>query len=233
MRSRPKLAHFHCRTCHFWRGCSRPLPRRSRNRCLHGGHGKTTAASRAPRGYVWDQCMHWTRAWRCPDRPCILEMVFLDVSLSFNSACPSPNQIAPCRNVPIGSFTLLSILVFLKLNIAKEGPRRLPLKEKLQYMDALGTILFVGGICCLLLALQWGGQTKPWRSSQIIGLFVGSGLLLIGFAYVQWRRGEAAIIPLRVLRQRSILMGACFLFFLGMASIVASNFASSWSLDRC
>lgn len=160
-------------------------------------------------------------------------MVFLDVSLGFNCGYPDANQSAQYSNVPLGSFTLLSILAFLKLNISNEGARQLPLKKKLQYMDALGTVLFVGSICCLLLAFQWGGQSRPWRSSVIIGLFVGSGLLIIGFGYVQWRRGETAIIPLRVLRQRSILMGACFLFFLGMASIVVSNFCPSLSSDLC
>lgn len=89
-------------------------------------------------------------------------------------------------------------------------------------MDGLGTITFVGAFCCSLLALQWGGHTKPWSSPEIIGLFVASGLLLLIFCYVQWKRGETAIIPLRVLRQRSILMGAFFLFFLGMASVVVS-----------
>lgn len=127
-----------------------------------------------------------------------------------------------CSNVPIGCSTLLAILIFLRLNLSDDR-RRLPFLEKLRYIDGLGTLLFVGAVCCLLLALQWGGQTKPWHSAEIIGLFVGSGLLLVVFSYVQWKRGETAIIPLRVLRQRSILSGACFLFFLGMSSIVVSN----------
>ena len=117
---------------------------------------------------------------------------------------------------------MISILAFLKLKIP-DGKRQLPLKEKLKYLDFLGTILFVGAICCLLLALQWGGETEPWNSSKIIGLFVGSGLLLFLFCYTQWKRGETAIIPLRVLRQRSLLSGALFLFFLGIASIVVSK----------
>jgi hypothetical protein len=125
-------------------------------------------------------------------------------------------------NVPIGVFTLISISTFLKLKIS-DGKRQLPFKEKLKYMNFLGTVLFVGAICCLLLALQWGGETDRWESAKIIGLFVGGGLLLFLFGYTQWKRGETAIIPLRVLRQRSILSGAMFLFFLGMSSIVVSE----------
>ncbi|KAH8649754.1 major facilitator superfamily domain-containing protein [Tricladium varicosporioides] len=122
-------------------------------------------------------------------------------------------------NVPIGGVTLISILAFLELKIS-DGERQLPIKEKLKFMDFFGTISFVGAICCLLLALQWGGETEPWNSPKIICLFVGSFLLLLAFSYTQWKRGETAIIPLRVLRQRSVLNGALFLFFLGMASIV-------------
>lgn len=87
-------------------------------------------------------------------------------------------------------------------------------------MDFAGATLFLGAICCLILALQWGGQTLPWSSSTVIGLFIGSGLLSLLFAFVQWKRGDDALIPLRVLRQRSILMGSCYLFFFGMLNYV-------------
>lgn len=96
------------------------------------------------------------------------------------------------------------------------------LKEKLKRLDILGAALFLGAICCLILALQWGGQTKPWKSSQIIGLFVGSGLLSTLFGFVQWKRGDDAVIPFRILRQRSILLGSIFLFFFGMLNYVVS-----------
>ena len=83
-------------------------------------------------------------------------------------------------------------------------------------MDLTGTILFIGATCCLVLALQWGGQTMPWNTSIIIGLFVGFGILTVLFAFVQYRRGENALTPIRVLRQRSILASSMFLFFIGM-----------------
>ena len=90
-------------------------------------------------------------------------------------------------------------------------------------MDAIGTVLFLGLVCCLLLALQWGGQVYTWGDSRIIGLFVGSAAMTVCFAAWQWRRGEVAIIPLRVLRKRSICMGALVLFFLGMSSLTVSD----------
>ena len=87
-------------------------------------------------------------------------------------------------------------------------------------MDIVGTVLFMGAICCLVLALQWGGQIMPWRSANVIGLLVGFGMLTLLFGFVQRKRGEDALIPLRVLRQRSILVGSIFLFFTGMLNYV-------------
>lgn len=83
-------------------------------------------------------------------------------------------------------------------------------------MDIMGTVLFLGAMCCLIFALQQGGQKVPWNSVTIIGLFVGFGISLLAFSVVQWIRGETALIPPRILRQRSILMGSCYLFFLGL-----------------
>ena len=98
--------------------------------------------------------------------------------------------------------------------------RKIPFKLKFARMDILGTTLFLGTICCLILALQWGGQTLPWKSSKVIGLFVGFGLLATVFGIVQWKRGENAIIPLRILKQRSIFAGSTFLLFFGMLNYV-------------
>ena len=87
----------------------------------------------------------------------------------------------------------------------------------------MGTVLFLGAMCCLIFALQQGGQKMPWNSSTIVGLFVGFGILLLAFSFVQWTRGENALIPLRVLRQRSILMGNVYLFFVGVLTGVVRH----------
>lgn len=100
--------------------------------------------------------------------------------------------------------------------------QNLPLSQKMKHMDFLGTITFLGAVCCLVLALQLGGQEVPWRSAKPIGLFLGSGLLIIVFCFLQWQRGEYAIIPVRVFRKRSIYMGALVLFFLGMTTFTVS-----------
>ena len=144
-------------------------------------------------------------------------MVFLDVGVLH---LKNDEGLMNISNVPIGAGVLLVLPMVLKINEVDNVNKRLPFKDKMWRLDPLGVLTFIGAICCLLLALQWGGQTLPWSSSKVIGLFVGFGLLMMAFCIIQWKRGETATIPFRVLRQRSILMGSCFLFFLGMTVYV-------------
>lgn len=125
-------------------------------------------------------------------------------------------------NVPTGGAAIVLLCTFLRLDASQDTNRDLPLQVKLRCMDMMGTILFLGAMSCLIFALQQGGQTIPWNSTKIVGLFIGFGILLLAFSLVQWRRGEHALIPLRVLRQRSILMGNFYLFFVGVLTGVVS-----------
>ena len=123
-------------------------------------------------------------------------------------------------NVPIGVGVLLVLPMVLKINDIDNAKKRLPFKDKMRHLDPLGVLTFIGANCCLLLALQWGGLTLRCSSSKVISLFVGFGLLMMAFYIIQWKRGETATIPFRVLRQRSILMRSCFLLFFGMTVYV-------------
>ncbi|KAF2682030.1 MFS general substrate transporter [Lentithecium fluviatile CBS 122367] len=122
-------------------------------------------------------------------------------------------------NVPIGSVVLFLILVFLKIRsdtVARDSRPKADWRKRIMKLDPIGATLIIPGICCLLLALQWGGQALPWKSSRVIGLCVGSGLLFAAFMIVQWKLGEDAILLFFILKQRSIFSGAFFLFFTAM-----------------
>jgi len=124
-------------------------------------------------------------------------------------------------NLPIGGASFFLILFFLRIK-AKGSQQKTSLQHRLRSLDFPGIIIVVAAVCCLLLALHWGGTSFSWGSSRVIGLFVGFALLTIVFGLVQWRRGERATIPLRLLRQRSVFMGAWYLFFLEMSIYVVS-----------
>jgi MFS family permease len=122
-------------------------------------------------------------------------------------------------NVPAGFVVALLIMVFVDIKPKKlQVNQDLPLASKLKHMDAVGTTLFITGVCCLVLALQLGGQKIAWNSPKSIGLFIGFGLLILSFCVLQWKMGEYATVPPRVLQKMSIYMGALVLFFLGLSS---------------
>lgn len=52
-------------------------------------------------------------------------------------------------------------VIALLLEISDRDTTKLLLSEKLRKLDFPGTVLFIPGAACLLLALEWGGQTYP------------------------------------------------------------------------
>ncbi|KAL8921809.1 MAG: hypothetical protein Q9208_005566 [Pyrenodesmia sp. 3 TL-2023] len=127
-------------------------------------------------------------------------------------------------NLPIGGIVFVTLLAILKINSANTESRKLPLKTKIGNMDFLGAALLVGAVCCLLLALQWGGNSLPWKSATVIGLFAGFASISVLFAALQWYLGDKGTISPRVLRKRSVLMGCMFVFFLSMTLYIFSYY---------
>lgn len=62
-------------------------------------------------------------------------------------------------NLPVGAVAMLAIVFFLKDPHRDTTKGRLG--DKLKQLDFFGTMLLVPGVICMLLALQWGGQTYP------------------------------------------------------------------------
>jgi MFS family permease len=114
-------------------------------------------------------------------------------------------------NIPLGVLCL--ILTSYGVHEAphhRENAPVLTLKEKLKKVDFLGTLLAVPAVTCLLMALQWGGTKFGWGSWQIILPLVFCALLFIAFGYLQYHQGDKALLPPRILKQRSIIAGMWF-----------------------
>jgi hypothetical protein len=61
---------------------------------------------------------------------------------------------------------LLKALPPLGSDPTQRSPREI-LRQTLR-LDFLGAILVAGSVTCLILALQWGGNTKPWGDKDVI-----------------------------------------------------------------
>ena len=125
--------------------------------------------------------------------------------------------------VPTGFVTFITCQIFVRSLSGQDKSTQLSIHEKVKQFDFLGAVWIIGAACCLLLALQSGGTTYPWRLSQVIGLLIGFLLLLIVFAVLQLKRGESATIPPRILRQRTVLFGCLFLSFMQTSAYTFSS----------
>jgi MFS family permease len=117
-------------------------------------------------------------------------------------------------NLPIGGISAAIILLFFTTP-SQAKPVAATLREKLWQMDFVGTAMLMGGIISYVLALQYGGQTQPWSSSQVIGLLVGFVVILF-IAFPAWElyQGDRAMVTPRLFKNRTIWSASASSFFI-------------------
>lgn len=115
-------------------------------------------------------------------------------------------------NLPIGA--LVALLLFL-INIPDQvKPREQTVLQTIYTkLDLVGFMLFAPAIIMLLLALEWGGNAYPWGSATIIGLFCGAGAVFAVFVAWEHHEGDKAMIPLSMLKVRTVWAACAYAFF--------------------
>ncbi|TPX10948.1 uncharacterized protein E0L32_008154 [Thyridium curvatum] len=121
-------------------------------------------------------------------------------------------------NLPFGGAAM--VLIFLLLRIPDRDTTRQPTRAKLSQLDAAGTAVFVPGVVCLLLALQWGGVNYAWANARIIALLVLAGVLLISFVAIQIVLPKTATVPPHIFKQRSIYCAFYSSFCIGSQMMI-------------
>lgn len=114
-------------------------------------------------------------------------------------------------NLPIGGLSGGIILLFFTTP-SRARPAPATLREKLVQMDPVGVVLVMGAVISYILALQYGGQSHAWDSSVVVGLLVGFVLILLAFAAWEYLQGDRAMIPLRLIGDRTNLVASLFAF---------------------
>lgn len=115
-------------------------------------------------------------------------------------------------SLPIGAVSIVVIYFFLSIK-RENNPDGLTFAQRILKLDLIGASILVPAVICLLLALQWGGSTYPWKNSRIIGLFIGFGLLAIIFIYTQIRLGDRGTLPPRLFKNRNVVFALAFALF--------------------
>lgn len=93
----------------------------------------------------------------------------------------------------------------------------LTLKDKILHMDMPGALFIIAAMVPFLLAMQWGGLSKPWSDSEVYGCLIGFGLLSIAFTGVEYWQGDRGLLVPYLLKQRHVWVGCLFGFFLSGA----------------
>jgi hypothetical protein len=117
-------------------------------------------------------------------------------------------------NLPVGGLSALILLFFFRTPKAAK-PTPATMKEKFLQMDLIGSALMMGSLISFILAFQYGGLTRPWDDSVVIGLIVGFAVISILFVIWQfvYSHNDRSMIPPRLLRDRQIWSVCLFSFF--------------------
>lgn len=115
-------------------------------------------------------------------------------------------------NLPIGGVAIAIVLLFFHLPAAAKPPP-ISLKHKLLHLDPVGIVLTMAAIICFILGFQYAGTIYPWRSSQVIGLLVGFGLLIITLILWSVYMDEYAMLIPRLFKKRALWSICPYQFF--------------------
>ena len=105
-------------------------------------------------------------------------------------------------NLPLGLLALVGLRLRLPAGTVDEHPRRL---------DLAGAALLASATSGLLLLCVWGGDRYAWNSSPMLGLAAAVVALGIGLT-VRERRADDPIVPLDLLRIRTVAVASAALF---------------------
>ncbi|KAJ5440981.1 Major facilitator superfamily domain general substrate transporter [Penicillium cf. griseofulvum] len=70
--------------------------------------------------------------------------------------------------------------------------------------------VFAGLMACVESLAIIAAPIYPWSDGKVIALFVVFGVLLAAFVFNQYRRGESAALPFRIIKSRSVIAGFIF-----------------------
>jgi MFS family permease len=105
------------------------------------------------------------------------------------------------------------VIVFFSIgNLRRSENAHLNSKDGLKRIDWAGFVINVPMTLCLVLGLQWAGTTYAWADWRIILLLVLAGVLLAIFLFVEHRAGDESMVPLKMLRQRSVAFASLITF---------------------
>lgn len=131
-------------------------------------------------------------------------------------------------NLPIGAITFVSVFFFFKPPKSKAASKLPPLTQRILNLDLIGNVIMLGACVQLFLALELSQTRGNWDNAPCIGLLSGFGvtvlILIAWFIY----KGDKALIPPRIIRQRTVAASCGAAFFIYGALLLQAFYLPIW-----
>ncbi|KAI9317564.1 major facilitator superfamily domain-containing protein [Dichotomocladium elegans] len=114
-------------------------------------------------------------------------------------------------NLPLGGVAVVILVIFLHLPTEKQN-----LMQKLKRVDYAGNVLVLAAATLFLLAMNFGGQTFPWKSAAVIVCFVLTGVLVAVLVVVEMKYAAEPLLPPRLFKNRSVVSVLSLNVFFGI-----------------
>ncbi|KAL2430113.1 MFS-type efflux pump MFS1 [Exophiala dermatitidis] len=131
-------------------------------------------------------------------------------------------------NLPIGAVTFITVFFCFKHRPPTDGSSRPPFVQRVLQLDLIGNIILLAATTMLFLALQFSEQRYSWSSARCVGLLCGFGVTTLIFIAWMFYRGDAALIPPRIARQRTVAASCGAAFLIYGALLVHSYYLPIW-----
>ncbi|EPE30634.1 MFS general substrate transporter [Glarea lozoyensis ATCC 20868] len=130
-------------------------------------------------------------------------------------------------NLPVGGATALAMIFFFHPT-ARHALLDKSFFYRVMELDLAGNVILLGACVMLFTALQLTEDRVPWSSARVIGLLAGSGMTFITFIGWQWWKADGALMPPRILKQRSVAASCAAAFFIYSAILIHTYYLPIW-----
>ncbi|KAH7409711.1 major facilitator superfamily domain-containing protein [Cadophora sp. MPI-SDFR-AT-0126] len=96
--------------------------------------------------------------------------------------------------------------------------------QKLRKLDFLGLILIGGGLALFSIGLQWSVTSYSWTDPHVLGPFLVSIVLMIGFVVYSWLLRDDGFMDHKLFGDRNFPMALALIFLEGLSFFAANSY---------
>nr|POF20006.1 mfs-type transporter [Quercus suber] len=122
-------------------------------------------------------------------------------------------------NLPLDGLAFFILLIFLDIKTPRTA-----ILEGLKAIDWVGSLIVVGATLMFLFGLQYGGETAPWDSAEVICLIVFGVVAFVLFALWEVKYAIFPVMPMKLFSKWTNVATLAVVFFHGFVFISGSYY---------